>query len=281
MAGLKELKRRLDSIRKIEKVAGAMKSAATAKYSVLSKLSSSLSEYSLSVKELLSELGLAGAFEGKKTPERDAPSLFVIISGNRGLCGGFNYELFSFFTNIYLSEKEKGTAPLVVTCGKKSKEYCASNSIVLEKSYETQDIPEYETAKELSEYLCNEYREGRIKSVRIVYQKFENVMSQKPDCKYFLPEDDGLTPIDDDGGVSYYPDRKTVGTAVVGACLIAELYSLMLESALGLQAATLTSMRTAYDNAEESEQILEKRINTTRQGEITSGVIETAQNAEE
>ena len=114
MAGLQEFRKRLRSIRSTGQLAGAMRTAATAKYARLNRVRGTFSPYAQACETMLHHLGGAGIpRETEEIRHRDA---VVLMSSNRGLCGGFNAELFRFF-----SQREAiGEEPLLFVCGRQA-----------------------------------------------------------------------------------------------------------------------------------------------------------------
>ena len=144
--------------------------------------------------------------------------------------------------------------------------------IPFEKGYELQDIPKYENSSEILDDILNLRQEGKISKVFVVYPQYINMMLQVPKiCKLF-PEDGE----ENSSNVLFLPDKETVSEKVAKLVLRALFYELILETALGAQAATLMTMRSAYDTATEYYEELEGEINRMRQSAVTADVIETS-----
>ncbi|MBE6884024.1 MAG: hypothetical protein E7487_05415 [Ruminococcaceae bacterium] len=271
MAGLRELRKHLKSIKSIGQLAGAMKTVATAKYSRINSVYSAYSEYAGECKRILERFGADAAFPDRPVTEAEtaAPPCFVIFSGNRGLCGSYNTEILSLFGKKLADFPQAE----VVTCGKTASLYCREKKIPVLHEFFFDDIPSFDNAKELAAFLCKRYGEGEIGSVRLFYQKFINMLTQHPHDEIFLPCG-GTNTAEEDYRTIYIPDKNTVVKKTVFDCLEASLYSVLLESAAGCQAATIMAMRSAFDNSVDSADTLETKINRIRQGEVTADVIE-------
>lgn len=264
MATLNELKKRLRSIKTTGQLAGAMKTVSTAKYS---KLCSVLEQYRPYAREAFGMLSAAGV---AALPAADGgKSLIVVISGNRGLCGGYNSEVLARFASEYKSAAGNVYCAAV---GRVASEYCAANGIESEY-FDIPDVPSYPDSKPLAEYIRGEFFSGRASGVTVVYQQFVNMLTQVPVSKRLLPLEGGSA---GGGEMLFVPDRAAVSEGLTEQCTDAALYETVLEAASGAQAATLMAMRAAYDNASESELALTKSINSRRQTEVTASVIETA-----
>ncbi len=263
MATVQSLKKKLQTIRSTAKVTRAMKTASTVKYS---KLSGIYAEYQKYADEYLSlyesyRSDLNSVFSCRN-PE--APCCYVVITSNKGMCGAFNNEVLSFFSDMYVNG-------IVISCGKKATEYFDKKDIAIEKEIVFNDIPAYEQVKELFSYIYTLLREGRISSVKTVYPEYINMIRQAPVCKELFnfeeTEAEGEAPL-------FVPDRETVMRNLAEKVFLCVLYKRVLETALGAQAATLTAMRSAYDTACEYSAKLETEMNRKRQSQVTADVIE-------
>lgn len=267
MAGLQELKKRLRSIEITGQLAGAMRTAATGKYAGLSRRRNDYIPYAEACRDMLAFMGGGGIRRKTETAaERDC---LVLMSGSRGMCGGFHAELFRF-----LEEELRGReAPLLIAWGRKAAQYLRERDRAFEE-FPVSDMPKFEETVPLADRLREIYETGEADRVIVVRQRFRNMLIQEPEAFCLLPEE-GWGPSAEDPPL-LLPDRETIGELLAIQCFGAQVYGLALENALGAQAATLTAMRSACDNAETAAAELEIRINRRRQAEVTSGVIETA-----
>ncbi len=268
MAGLQELRKRLRSIRSTGQLASAMRTAATAKYARLNRVRGDFSPYAQACEDMLHHLGGSGIRrETEEIRHRDA---VVLMSSNRGLCGGFNAELFRFFSQ----REESGEEPLLFVCGRKAAAWLREQGRKAEE-FPVSDIPDYQEVKSLSDRLRELYVSGEVERILVVYQSFHNMLTQTPAERQILPEPRAAE-TKDDGSLLYLPDRETIGAQLAVSCMDTAMYNLALENAAGAQAATLVAMRSACDNAEASAAKLEITINRRRQADVTASVIETA-----
>ncbi len=265
MATVQSLKKKLQTIRSTTKLTRAMKTAATVKYAKLSGIYGEYEKYADEYLRLYESY--RGEFDSVFSCDNpDAPCCYVVIAGNKGMCGSFNTELLAFFSSIC----EKG---IIVSCGKKADEYFEKKGIKTHKSFTFDDIPSHEQAKELFDYVRSLMQEGRISSVKTVYPEYVNMIKQSPVCKdlFSCSEEKakGEAPI-------FVPDRETFIKNTAEKIYLSVLYKRILETALGAHAATLTAMRSAYDTACEYSAKLETEMNRKRQSQVTADVLETA-----
>ena len=270
MAGLRELKSRLSSINTVSQLSGAMRTVSAAKYSRVSSVRGGFLPYAQACAEMMERFGsdLAAAMPCKN-PE--APDCYVVMAGNRGLCGGYNVEILSYAGEI-LQTAERPYRLVVV--GKKAEAALSEAGYPIDAVFSPGDVPTFEGCREMLSYLREAYAAGEISSLRLIHQRFINMLSRETVCQEVLPL--GGDAPQEGPGTLFLPDRDTVLKNAALNCVDAVIYSAVLEAAAGAQAATLVAMRSAYDNAQESIADLETEISRRRQSDVTAGVLETA-----
>lgn len=267
MPTVQNLKKKLQVIRSTQKLTQAMKTASTVKYSKLNGLYGYYEKY----EQQCSRLYKAYRKEFNcvfPLSDKNSPVCYIVMGSNKGMCGSFNTELLSFFQEILKSEEE---TPVIFACGRQVKEFFDNKKIPYEKDYIFEDVPSYSQAQALFSDICRLIKEGRISAVKTVYPRYENMMRQSPVCSDLMIFEEGT---EGDDNPLFVPDRETVIKNSAEKILISILYKKILETALGAQAATLTTMRSAYDTACEYSAQLEVEINRKRQSQVTADVIE-------
>lgn len=270
MAGLRELKNRLGSIQTVGQLSGAMRTVSAAKYSRISSVRSQFGPYARACGELMDAFGPALS-QAIPQGNPDAPKCYVVLAGNRGLCGGFNVEIISYATELL--KRETGPYRLI-TVGKKAESGMQEAGFTVDRAFVFGDVPEFSACSELLAHLRGSYMAGEISSVFLVYQRFINTLTREAVTRRMLPM--GASEASGPGQSLFLPDEPTVLRAAALACVDSAIFDVILESSAGAQAATLVAMRSAYDNAQESILSLETEISRRRQSEITSSVIETS-----
>lgn len=269
MATLQVLRKRFKSIQATADMASALKTASSVKYARISRVLSNIDAYSLACDRTLAMFG-SGVLE-RKTKDVKPRSCMVLFSNDRGFCGGFNGDLLRFFEETYRSENEP---PLLLVFGQKGQAFCKSKGLEYEV-FPLMEIPHYQDAEALTSRLFGLYESGEVDRVKIVCQRFENMMRQTPVVETVLPHMTGEDSIADED-ILYLPDRETALRTPAMYCLTNSIYRIMLGHCAGIQAATTIAMRSACDNAEKSLEELEILINRIRQSEVTNSVIETS-----
>ena len=201
----------------------------------------------------------------------DAPACYVVIAGNRGLCGGYNSEIVAYATERL---KELENPYLLVTVGKKAEAALRDGGFQIERAFEIPDVPDFDACGELLDYLREGYLRGSFSSVHMIYQRFINMLNREAVTADILPM--VFDSMEGQSQELFVPDKTTVLKSAALRCVDSVVYSTVLEAAAGAQAATLVAMRSAYDNAQESIADLETEISRKRQSEVTAGVLETA-----
>ena len=268
MATLQELRKRLRSVQSTQQLASAMRTASTVKYSKVNRIHGNFGPYAKACRDMLAHLGSAGI--PRETEEVSSRDAVVVFSGNRGLCGAFNTELFRFLDQT-LADMD---SPLLLASGRKAASHLRELGRVYEE-FPLPDVPDYQDIKPLANRIRSLYTSGQANRVLAVYQHYENTLIQKPQLRQLLPES-GIPEGRDDASLLYYPDRATIGAQLAVSCLDAQVFDLAMENASGAQAETLVAMSSACDNAEATAADLEITINRRRQAEVTASVLETA-----
>ena len=265
MPAIQSLKKQLRGIRSTQKLTKAMKTISTVKFSKLNTLHGRYAAYGKACSGMFAQFG-AGFVDAIKMADPGAPNAVVVLASNKGLCGSFNAELLNF-------AKEKLTGEYrLVACGKKAIQYFKSKNIPMEKEVVFGDIPSYEETAALLETLIEWRKTGKISGVYVIYPRYHNMMMQIPALHPLFKAEEQ----DETGSVLFVPDRSTIVEKSARTVFCAMFYSLVLEAALGAQAATLMTMRSAYDTATEYCVQLEGQINRKRQSAVTADVLETA-----
>ena len=273
MPTLRELQKRLESAETIRQLSGAMRSAATAKYTKLAAALDAYSPYAAAMRDIAP--GTNGDNTAASEAETNAPALCLLVSGNRGLCGGYHHQLFAFFSEFYAS-----VGPRVVTCGKKALDFCRSKNIPVDADFALSDVPSFAEAKRIADFAFDLYSSGEVGGIVVCYQRFYNMLRAVPSAETLLRRSGSDTQTDC-GDVIFIPAKSAVEQIAVPVVFAANVYDRLLSAQTAAQAATLVAMRSAYDNASASITSLEVRINRLRQAAVTASVLETATDVKE
>lgn len=270
MATVQILKKKLRGIRSTKKLTKAMKTASTVKYSQLNALYKECVSYQTECETFYRNY--SNEFNNfYKIINKNAPMCLIIMASNKGMCGSFNNDIFSYMSEV-INEFEN--PPYLLICGKQAQTYCSENGISFNNSFVFNDLPSHKNANDVLDVVSSLIKEGQISGVKIIYPEYHNMVKQTPVCIDFLPYN--VTESNEEENNLYIPDKATVIKTVVEKVMSAVLFKYLLETALGAQAATLMTMRSAYDTATEYCIKLENEINRKRQTQVTADVIETS-----
>lgn len=273
MASVQYLKKKLKGILSTQKLAKAMKTVATVKFSRLNGIYGKYAAYGRQCAALY-EAYRAETANFLPPAAENAPECVVVLGADKGLCGNFNTDLFNFA----LARISPENKPYLITGGKRAVAYFKEKKIPVDQSFFFGDTPTYEDAGILLDALIGLRTEQKIGNIKIIYPKYRNMMIQVPAVQALF-EADTETPERREETL-FFPDRKTFIDQSTKGIFQSMLYQMLLETALGAQAATLMTMRSAYDTATEYRAELESQINRERQSAVTADVIETSSERE-
>lgn len=268
MASLEQLKKRLRSVELTKQLTNAMKTASSAKYSKINKLNIAYSKYANECEKLSS---CVTDIE-RNNSVSNAKDCYLIVGYNRGLCGAYNYDLHSFSAETLQALNDFS---LIVT-GKNAVNYFTEKGYDF-THFETPDVPSIDSASPLLDEIYSLYASGQAPNVYVIYQSFINTMTQKPVVKKLLPFDN--EEITSSDNVLWLPDKQSVNRDLHHKLFLSRAFKILIEGALGAQAATLMAMRTAVDHANDTQTKLNIEIQKKRQSAVTTSVIETSSGA--
>lgn len=281
MAGSKEIKRRIESVKNTQQITSAMKMVSASK---LRKVQTMVGQGDLYRERLRAMLfNVADSVENKenipylKTREVKRAAILVITS-NKGLCGGYNNHLLNEALALYEAKKASGIEVEIIAIGKKADEFFTRKQITIKKAFlDFSDVPKREESEYLSEYLKEAFLEEVYDEIHIAYQSFVSAISQVPKTFKLLPivyEDK----VEKEGG--YKPDYWFEPESdVILEDLLALYFKMMIETALiearaGEHGARMSAMTATSDNATELLQDLKLSYNRARQAAITNEITE-------
>ena len=281
MANLRAIRTRIKSVENTRQITKSMKMVAAAKLRRTQTAFSALRDFAAQSEELLAKL--TGS-----APELDDPLLrpraenkkvcYVLIVGNRGLCGTYHSALLRFLEE--LAAKEEREKELVV-CGRWGKDMIPGLGLPVCKSFEISDAPEAAEAARVAEYLRERFLSGAADEIVLVYQRFRSVLRQEPGTQTLLPmrleQPEGERTA---RRFLYEPDRDTLLCALLGMTLYNSVHAALLEARTGEHSARMTAMTAAADNTEALIDELTLQLNHARQAAITTEISEIAGGAE-
>jgi F-type H+-transporting ATPase subunit gamma len=305
MASTKEIKRRIKSVKSTKKITKAMELVAASKMkrAVSQTLSSRLyASYSWDVLTSLSNRmeeithPFFGIDENNKKQSSNK-NLIVLITSNRGLCGGYNSQIIKKTLSVIkesLSKQDQGDAPVeldIITIGKKGDNAMRKIGQNIVASFlEMPDINiKIGDIAPLSNMITNEFKDGHYKNIYIAYTDFISALSQKPKIKKILPiskneleeiikeeEKEGRKGVDKKNEIPYLfeGDVYKLLESIVEKIVRMQIYQMILESNASEQSSRMVAMKNANEAAGEMIDDLTLVFNKARQGNITREISE-------
>lgn len=277
MANLRDIRKRITSVKNTQKITKAMKMVSAAK---LKRYQERFQAIAACQNKLLSLIAKAGAdFEHPLMAEGNGNKrLFVIISSDRGLCGAFNGQLIKFADATLRECKEDFDVYFV---GRKAFEFLRRRNYSLAGQF---DLKRAETGDidELFKALEQWFLSGTYRSISIISSEFRSVLSQKPRLTTFLPIAINSEAVQGEAGTEYLlePSKQRVGEALLSYYTYLSLYRQLAENMASEHGARMGAMESATKNAGEMIGRLTLTYNRTRQAAITKELIEIISGAE-
>ena len=291
MPNLKELKNRISSVKSTRKITSAMKMVAASKLRRAQELAESSRVYADSLSFILSSLAgntknsadLPEILTGR---ENSKISLLIINSSDRGLCGGFNSNLFRNAKKWISDQQGQGKSVKIMTVGKKASSFYKKTDLDIVASFE--DLNSNDRQLQVSEEIKNKIMElfenNEIDEVSILFNKFVSAISQEPTYQSLIPLSNEETSEDESEAnnaiFEFEPDKNELLEYLLPRNFLTQIYRSILESSASEHAARMTSMDNATRNAGDMIDRLTLTYNRTRQAFITKELIEIISGAE-
>ena len=211
---------------------------------------------------------------------------FVVVAGDRGLCGGYNTNVIRAAEREMARLRAEGKQTRLITVGKKATAYFRFRGYELDDSHVGfSDEPTYEDARRVAESVVQRFEEGEYDAVELAYTQFISAGVQRVQLKRFVPlETDLLDAAEKSDGPSadyeFEPGPGEILDRLLPRYAEARLYAALLEGAASFFAAQQRAMKSATDNAEELITKLSRVMNRARQDAITTEIMEIVGGAE-
>ena len=289
MANLLDMRRRIKSVKNTQQITKAMKMVAAAKLKRAQDNVTAARPYAVKMSEVLSGLSakVTNDFSHPFLNERgDETYLLVLVTADKGLCGGFNANLVKATANFL--KENKGKSVEMIPVGRKGRDYFKRRDMEFVEEYlglTGNGKAELSDAKEISEKIISAFVEDeKIDKVFLVFTEFKTVMSQQVKVEQLLP-----IPRVENGGdneevkaeaeyIYEQPPAEIFGK-LLPKQIETQIYRAMLESVASEQGSRMTAMDSASNNAGELIDTLTLNMNRIRQAGITNDIIEVVSGA--
>lgn len=289
MPSLKDLKNRISSVKSTRKITKAMQMVAAAKLRRAQEAAEMSRPYTERFNAVIARLA-ASVGDAENAPRllrgtgADKVHLLVVMTAERGLCGGFNANIAKLAKAEAARLLAEGKTVKIVTVGKKGRD-------AMKREYGTHfiehvDLSEvkrigYAEAQGIAARLLKRFDAGEFDVAKIFFAKFENVVSQIPTMQQVIPSDVGEAEAADTGSFyDYEPDETAILADLLPRGVATQIFSALLENGASEQGARMSAMDNATRNAGEMIDKLTIEYNRSRQAVITNELIEIISGAE-
>jgi F-type H+-transporting ATPase subunit gamma len=282
MSGLKEIRNRINSVSSTMQITNAMKMVSAAKLKKAQDSITATLPYSNKLSELIKSIS-ASVDSDESSPlfekrELKKP-LLIVITSNKGLCGGFNS---SIIKEVYNLASEYGSnTPDLLTIGKKGNDILRKKFNVISSHNEVYDSFSYSSVKEIAEKIMQRFENEEYDEIVLVYNHFKNAATQIITKEQYLPIlDDSDDTSNVQGDYIFEPNRAKILEELIPKSLAIQLFKAISDSIAGEHGARMTAMHKATDNATDLRDQLKLTYNKARQTAITNEILEIVGGAE-
>jgi len=286
---LKDLKNRIESVKNTRKITKAMQMVAAAKLRRAQDAAEASRPYSERFNAVLASLA-ASVGNSENAPillrgtGKQAVHLLIVMTAERGLCGGFNSNIAKLARSHAAKLKEDGNQVKILTVGKKGRD--ALKRDLGDYFVEHVDLSEFKSikyvnAQAIAKALLARFDNNEFDVATIFYSKFVNVVSQIPTAQQIIPaifEDQSLA--SDTAVYDYEPDEETILADLLPRGVTTQIFAALLENGASEQGARMSAMDNATRNAGDMIDKLTIEFNRSRQAVITNELIEIISGAE-
>ena len=290
MPSLKDLKNRIESVKNTRKITKAMQMVAAAKLRRAQDSAEASRPYTERFNAVLGALASANA-SGSGGPHllvgtgKDQTHLLVVMTAERGLCGGFNSNIAKLAKSHALKLLEQGKTVKIITVGKKGRDVVKRD--LGEHFVDHIDLSEiksirYTDAQAISKSILERFSAGEFDVATLFYSKFVNVVTQIPTAQRVIPAS-----FDDDEGTKtesvnyeYEPTEEEILADLLPRGVGTQIFAALLENGASEQGARMSAMDNATRNAGDMIDKLTIQYNRSRQAVITNELIEIISGAE-
>ena len=283
MATLKAIRKRIGSIRNTQQITKAMKMVSAAKLRRAQEAVLAARPYAEKMAALLQNLSARVAAEAHPllTAREEKKVLLLLLTADRGLCGGYNSNLIRAAEGFLRSQRGEKEIQLAVA-GRKGVDYFRRRKVEMAERYINIGArPAEELAAELAEKLIARFLQGECDAVYMLYSRFRSALSQVPTMEKLVPvaaeKDEG------EGQATEYlyePGLEALLSSLLPKVVEVGIYRALLEASASEHGARMTAMDSATSNAAEMISTLTLQMNRARQASITKELLEVVSTAE-
>jgi len=289
MASLDDLKKRIVSVKSTQKITKAMKMVAAAKLKKAQENAEKGRPYSEKMNNII--LNLSNGISDKENAPKlltgtgqDKVHLCVVLTSDRGLCGGFNSNIIKKAKVHFEKVLSEGKTLKIITVGSKGYDQLKRlyNDKIIERiSFKESKNVNYFDAEKVGKVIINNFSKNEFDVCTIFYNKFKNVITQIPQAQQIIPlktsESEGSSSEDN---YEFEPEEDEILSNLLPKNISTQIFKAMLENSASEQGSRMSAMDSATRNAGEMVDKLTIQYNRSRQAAITKELIEIISGAE-
>ncbi len=287
MAKARALDKRRKSIRNIRKITRTMELIARAKYKKAMDRALAATAYTQRVTQVvarLAEAGLSVSHPLLEAHEKVETATLLVLTANRGLCGGYNGGVIRIATPRYQELKASVPQLRLEVSGKRGIAGLKYRNVRIDEAYlQFNDQPKFEEVEPIATRLLNDYATGKLDRLDVAYTKFISTSKQMAVVETLLPlgslSGDEAAPKNgeaqaDQTQYEFLPSAESILQEVVPMSFKIRLFKCFLDAAVSEQIARMVAMKSATENASEMIKDLSMTYNRARQSQITGEIME-------
>ncbi|MRI58562.1 MAG: F0F1 ATP synthase subunit gamma [Epsilonproteobacteria bacterium] len=285
MANLKDIKRKIGSVKNTQKTTRAMKLVSTAKLRRAEEVAKRSRFYEEAINDTMSEIASAinkykvGGIQGRYFEQVELPGVvdIIFITADKGLCGGFNYQTIKTVRSLLNEFQSKGTKVRLKAVGKKGIEFFAFQGYELsDKVIGLSSSPDYKKAAQFIQGSVEDFLAGKIDGVILIHNGYKNMITQEIKQVNLLPIDvSRFENKEVSSMIELEPDEgEKVLESLIKKYIEFNIYYALIDSLAAEHSARMQAMDAATKNAKEMVEQLTISYNKARQESITTELIE-------
>ncbi len=288
MASLDDLKKRIASVKSTQKITKAMKMVAAAKLRKAQESAEKGRPYSEKMNNVILNLS-TGISDKENAPKllsgtgNEKVHLCVVMTSDRGLCGGFNSNIIKKAKSFFSKILDQGKELKIITVGSKGNDQLKrayGDRIIENISFKESKNANYFDADKVGKKVIEKFEAGEFDVCTIFYNRFKNVITQIPQAQQIIPLNNDAEENTSDESYEFEPDEDEILTNLLPKNISTQIFKAMLENSASEQGSRMSAMDNATRNAGEMVDKLTIEYNRSRQAAITKELIEIISGAE-
>ena len=288
MASLDDLKKRIASVKSTQKITKAMKMVAAAKLRRAQESAERGRPYSEKMNNII--LNLSNGISDKENAPKllsgtgeNKVHLCVVMTSDRGLCGGFNSNIIKKAKSYFSKILNEGKQLKIITVGSKGNDQLKrvyGDKIIENISFKESKNANYFDADKVGRIIIEKFEAGEFDICTIFYNQFKNVITQLPQAQQIIPLNNEEDHTNSDESHEFEPDEDEILSNLLPKNISTQIFKAMLENSASEQGSRMSAMDNATRNAGEMVDKLTIEYNRSRQAAITKELIEIISGAE-